>query len=399
MKSVPLSRKITAAGLALMASPVIALAQAPQAPKPAPEAPKPPVHKPEQSILNRLKQDDRSKATLKETVAKLREAAKNNETAEKELKRLDLKNLKEDPAKVLDSIKDQLSPEATAELKAALEKAKQSLNSEEAKKMIEEAKKKAAASIKPKSATTTTPPAKFAPSTFDQVPAPVPVAPEVIAKPRTPAFFVSGDSVIFPPTQDPANPKRALPPGDVRSRTYVITGNAQVKTPTMVLEGDRIEMIASPQGNAGGLRGPIPEKPKATPQGNQVDPVRPGLNADDEEKKDAPFDRVIATGRVNIVQIQNGKTQSGKGGSMIYDKKTGNMILTDWPEAQDGKNIITGTRKDARIVLVLNGKSYGEGCTVRDLGEAKAGKTDKPANPAGAPGSDPASPPKAQRVP
>jgi len=394
MKLVPLSRRVATAVLALMATSMAARAQAP---KPAPEAPKPPVHKPEQSILNRLKQDDRAKADLDEAVAKLREAAKNNETAEKELKRLDLKSLKEDPAKALDSLKDQLSPEAAAELKATLEKAKQSLNSEEAKKMIEEAKKKAAASIKPKSAPTTTPPAKFAPSTFDQVPAPVPVQPEpVVAKRKEPAFLVNGDSVIFPPTQDPANPKRALPASDVRSRTYVITGSAQVKTPTMVLEGDRIEMIASPDGNAGGLPGANPEKPKSPSKGNNADPVKPGMNADDEGKKeDAPFERVIATGRVNIVQIQNGKTQSGKGGSMIYDKKSGNMILTDWPEAQDGTNVITGTRKDARIVLVPNGKSYSEGCTVRDLGAPKPEKTDKPAKPAGAP----AAAPKAQRVP
>ena len=81
---------------------------------------------------------------------------------------------------------------------------------------------------------------------------------------------------------------------------------------------------------------------------------------------------MIATGRVNIVRIENGKTQSGKGGSMIYDKQSGNMVLTDWPEAQEGNHVIVGTRQDAKIVLVPNGKSYSEGCTVRDLGDPKA---------------------------
>lgn len=367
-----------------------------QAPKPAADAPKPPVHKPEQSALNRLKQDDRSKKALSDAVEKLREAAKNHESADKEMKRGNAKDLKEDPGKALDAIKDKLSPEDTAALKEAMEKAKEALNSDDAKKAIEEVKKKAAAasSAKPKTPTTT-PPEKFGPSTFDQVPAPQPTAPEAAPVLRkTPGFVVTGKDMILPPTNDPDHPERTLSPKDPRSRTYVVTGNAQVKTPNMVLEGDRIELLASEEGGGDGLGGLTVKKPAKGKDAkiSSVDPVQPGINNTPEDaKKAAPFDRVIATGRVNIVRIVNGKPQSGKGGSMIYDRKTDEMLLTDWPEAQDGVNVVTGTRKDAKIILVPKGKTRFEDCTLTDVGDSKTARatpsaeTTRPASPVPAP--------------
>lgn len=354
-----------------------------QAPAPAADAPKPPVHKADQSALNRLKQDDRSKKQLSDAVEKLREAAKRNEAADKEIKRINAKDLKDDPGKVIQSMKDKLDPAALKELQ---EKAKELAESEEGKKLAEELKKKAsAAASKTKSSPpTTTPPEKFGPSTFDQVPAPVPVvAVPPATKEKTPRSIVDGDTIILPPTQDPSNPERTLPPSDPRSRTYVIIGNAQVKTPNMVLDGDRIEVLASPEGGAEGIGGLPGKKPVKPAKANAVDPVQPGAGASPDDKKAAPFDRVIATGRVNIVRMVNGKTQSGKGGSMIYDRKTDEMILTDWPEAQEGDQIIVGTRKDARIILVPKGRTRFEGCTLRDLGDGKTASTPPP--PAAAP--------------
>lgn len=377
-------------------------AQAPAAAAPPADASKPPVHKADQSALNRLKQDDRAKKDLSEALEKLREAHKRNEAADKEIKRVNARDLKEDPGKVIDSMKDQLSPEDTAALKEVVEKSKAALNNEDVKKVIEDARKKAAATAnsKPKTPTTTPPQEKPGPTTFDQVPAPVPVVAEPPGlKEKKPRSVVDGDTIILPPTQDPANPGRALPPSDPRSRTYVVIGNAQVKTPNMVLDADRIEVLASQDGEGGGagiasMPGKKPAKP-AKP--NAVDPVQPGAGEAAEEKKAAPFDRVIATGRVNIVRIVNGKTQSGKGGSMIYDRKTDEMILTDWPEAQEGNQIIVGTRKDARIILVPKGRTRFEGCTLRDLGDGKMASagTSTPPPPAPAPA---AAPPRAVPV-
>ena len=361
-----------------------------QPPKPETAEPKPPVHKPEQSALNRLKQDDRSKKELSSVIEQLREAAKRNETAEKEVKRVNSKDLKDDPAKVLESMKDKLSSEDTAALKSAMEKAREALNSEDAKKVIDEARKKAASSLKPKSAATTTPPEKFGPSTFDKVPAPTPSAPEAVtAKRRIPGFFADGDSIIFPPTRDPAKPERVLPPSDPRSRTYIVIGSAQVKTASMVLDADRIEMVASAEG--GGITGPLPAPKPA--KAKTADPVQPGIGGADAEKKATPFDRVMATGRVNIVRIINGKTQTGKGGSMIYDKKSGTMILTDWPQAQVEGKVITGKSKDAKIILVPDGEPRMENCRIEGF--------DQPAAPAAPPAGNTPAPvpaPKARAV-
>ena len=348
------------------------------------------MHKPEQSALNRLKQDDRSKKQLSDTIESLRETAKRFETGDKELKRIGVAELKEDPAKVLESMKDRLSDEDTAKLKALLEKSQEALNSEEAKKVIEEAKKKALAAAKPKSAATTKPPEKFGPSTFDKVPPPTPpTAQPAMAKIRTPAFFVDGDDITFPPNRDPQNPQRVLPPSDPRSRTYVVTGNAQVKTPSMVLEGDRIEMVAS--ANGGGITAPSPAAKPA--KGKPNDPVQPGIGSAEAEKKDAPFDRVTALGRVKILRILGGKTQTGKGGSMIYDKKSGTMILTDWPQAQVDGNVITGVTKDAKIILVPEGQPRTENCRVEQYDQAAA-----PTSPA-EPKSAPTPPAKAKLAP
>lgn len=353
-----------------------------QAPAPAADAPKPPVHKADQSALNRLKQDDRAKKELSEVIGQLRDTAKRSENAGKEIKRVNAKDLKEDPGKVIDSVKDTLSPEDTAGLKAAMEKAKAALNSEDAKKVIEEAKNKAAATASKAKPATTTPPEKFGPATFDKVPAPVPVmALAMTPKPRTPGFTVDGKSIIFPPSRDPANPERVLPASDPRSRTYVVTGNAQVKTPNMVLDADRIEMIASVEG--GGINAPqSAKKPARTKPG---DPVQPGAGETGEENKPAPFDRVMADSRVNLVRLINGKTQTGKGGSMIYDKKSGTMILTDWPQAHVDGNLIIGKSKDAKIILVPDGEPRTENCRIEGYEQPAAPSKPPAAAPAGRP--------------
>jgi hypothetical protein len=364
-----------------------AVTAAAQAPKPTPDAPKPPVHKPEQSILNRVKQDERSKKQISDSAEKLREAAKRTETGEKELKRINPKDLMEDPGKVIESMKDKLDPAALKELQ---EKAKEVLDSEDGKKLIEEIKKKANSS-KPKTATTT-PPGKFGPSTFDQVPLPVPAAADVPqAKPRTPGAVVNGDSIIFPPSQDPANPERALPASDPRSRTYVIVGSAQVKTASLVLDADRIECITSQESGAEGIGGlgVAPEKNPAKSKTKAIDPVNAGAGkAAKEGEKADPFEMIIATGRVNIVRIDKGKVVTGKGGSMIYSKKTGEMILTDWPEAKDGKNVLVARQKNAKIVLVPKGQPYSEGCQLVTVDEAKSSEAV----------TKPAAPPRAQPV-
>jgi hypothetical protein len=361
-----------------------------QAPRPSADAPKPPVHKPEQSVLNRLKQDDRSKKELSDAIEKLREAAKRNESADKEIKRIDAKDLKDNPGKVIESIKDKLSPEDNAELKAAMEKAKEAMNSEEVKKALEDAKKKAAATIKPKSASG--PDEKLAPPpvSFDRVPAPVPAESGPFElKPRTPNSVVNGEKITLPPSNDPDHPDRPIAPSDPRGRTYIVTGNGQVKTPSIALEADRIECVKSPGAADDGFGGLGANKPK--PKTKSIDPVKAGAGG--AKPEDEPFERIIANGRVNLVKIENGELVSGKGGSFIYDKKTGKAILSDWPQAQKGKTLWIGNRKDSLIVIVPKGQPFAENCRIETISDEKAGIA--PSKPA------PAAPvpPKAKPVP
>jgi lipopolysaccharide export system protein LptA len=358
-----------------------------QAPRPPADAPKPPVHKPEQSVLNRLKQDDRSKKELSDAIEKLREAAKRNESADKEIKRIDAKDLKDNPGKVIESIKDKLSPEDNAELKAAMEKAKEAMNSEEVKKALEDAKKKAAATIKPKSASG--PYEKLAPPpvSFDRVPAPAAaVVGPFELKARVPNSVVTGEKMIFPFSNDPANPDKPIAPSDPRGRTYVVIGNGQVKTPTIALDADRIECIKSPGSGDDGL-GNFSGPPKPKGKTKSIDPVQAGAGAPADE----PFERIIANGRVNLAKIDNGELVTGKGGSFIYDKKSGRAILSDWPQVQKGNSVWTGIRKDATITIVPKGQPSTEGCTFKVLeGEKVGGDAPKPLAPV---------PPKAKPVP
>ena len=75
---------------------LLGLTYAPAQPAaPASPAPKPPVHKPEQSALNRPKADARAQKDIDDAVDKLREAARKYEAGDKQMKRLDAKELQD----------------------------------------------------------------------------------------------------------------------------------------------------------------------------------------------------------------------------------------------------------------------------------------------------------------
>jgi hypothetical protein len=78
---------------------------------------------------------------------------------------------------------------------------------------------------------------------------------------------------------------------------------------------------------------------------------------------------------------------------MIYDKKSGTMILTDWPQAQVEGKVITGKSKDAKIILVPEGEPRVENCRIEGYDEPV------PAAPKGTPAAPKATPaPKAKVV-
>lgn len=355
-----------------------------QIPAPNPSTAKPPVHKPEQSALNRVKQDERAQKALEESKAALKDSDRRLDAAAKEIQRLDKDALKADPKKALKAIADKLSPEDTAKLKEELKKAgKEFLDSDEAKRLLEEAKKKGGAKVDPVkknqpavSPNSSGPPV---PTTFDKIPAPVPLP--VAAFPSIPkrkiTSYVEGDVILIPPTHDPANPSRLLSPSDPMARTYVITGNALMKTVSLTLNADRIECLKSADAEGGGIFGGAnPSGPvKKTETGR--DALLP--EADAEKDEEPPIDRMVATGRVQVVRIENGAVSTGHSSRMVYERKTGHITLTGWPTAQTGNQNIVGKAENSVIILVPKGEPKFENCRVESLLEGKKTAVSQPA--------------------
>ncbi len=373
---------------------LLGLAYAPaQSAAPASPTPKPPVHKPEQSALNRPKADARAQKDIDDAVDKLREAARKFEAGEKQMKRIDnqeLQDIKNNPDKTIDALKDKLDPAKLQEIK---DKAKEFSESEKGKKLLEDLKKKGAETIKPK-ASPAAPAGKFVPPTFDGVPAPqaAKASPSGL-KPRKRTQSATADKIIGPPTSDPANPDRPISPDDPRGRTYVLDGNAQVKTPSMVLEAERITGVMSKGGELPGSK-----SPKSKEKTKSIDPVQAGAGAAPGAKpEEEPFDSLMAEGRVNLVKMDKGDITTGKGGSLIYDKKSGRAVLTDWPQVQQGKTLWVATKKDATITIVPKGQPFSEGCRIETLEDNKPPATAPKT--ADATPKSPAAPPKATRVP
>ncbi|MES2707840.1 MAG: hypothetical protein V4726_14705 [Verrucomicrobiota bacterium] len=350
---------------------------------------KPPVHKPEQSALNQVQQDARAKKALQESADILRESIRKEQAATKEAKRLNKDQVKADPEKALQDIKDKLSPEDTAALKEQLKKtAKTVLDNDETKKMIEEVKKKGAAAVdEAKKSKPSTAPAQPSaplppPTTFDKIPGPTPVAPVLLPAPprRTVTTVVNGDKIVLPPTTDPNHPGQPLKPADPLGRTYVIMGNAQIKMPTMQVDADQIVCLQEVSGAGQGLLGMGGNNTAAAPRPN--DPVKPAGTAGSGKKSDANgLENMVATGRVRVVRLDNGKEYHAKGNRMVHDQKTGATTITGWPTLQESNRLTTGNEENSVIVLYSNGKKpYLDRCTFKMLSDPKTAQS--PGNPA-----------------
>lgn len=341
--------------------------------------------------LNLKKLDERSQSKLQETLRQLEEVARKYEASEREAKRLNgaaLKDLKDvkDPKEAkekLEKLKDSLEPEdrsAVEDLVKELKKTEEELK-EEAKKKIAEEKKKAAernASAKAKPRPEPSDPVQKPAVTFDQVPpAPTPKAPSAgeqlkgrkVIKPNE---FIRAREIIAPGNRDPKNPDRVLPESDPRTRTYYLKGNVQVRTENFAQDSDELIIILPP--GSSGLSGVSGEDGEAAarpaPKAKKGDPVRNSAGPIDE---DGPqVERMIATGNVKVIRRDaNGAIQTGAGGVMIYDGKTGDVLIKDWPEAQDGKAAFLPTRQSSEIIMNKNKGMVSKWCDVVPINEAK----------------------------
>lgn len=78
--------------------------------------------------------------------------------------------------------------------------------------------------------------------------------------------------------------------------------------------------------------------------------------------------RAIAKGYVIIQKISaDGKIQVAKSREAIYDAESGDVVLSDFPQLQDGNNLISGAAQTTKIYLRRNGKYEVKGLAEYEL--------------------------------
>lgn len=114
------------------------------------------------------------------------------------------------------------------------------------------------------------------------------------------------------------------------------------------------------------------EKGAAKAADGKAPPVTPADAA--EKLSDAPgdtstIDHAVAAGREVVITKRDadGKTKIGKCRNAYYDGATGDMILRDWPQVQDGGNIIVAIESTTVMTLTKDGKFKVKGRTRTDL--------------------------------
>jgi hypothetical protein len=282
--------------------------------------------------LNKYKQDERAKDLIKKAEAALKKADKNSSAAKAEVERLTKKDElpEEKEARLkLEKLKDSVDQKDMEEFERVFKEASETLREEY--KTYREKKR----SEKPSPAAPAAAPDP-APVSFDHVPAP---APAPLLKP--PAFpvspMVTADNGIIPGERDPRHPEVLLPAGDPRRRTWVLNGNVRIRRPFFALDADEVDLLLK-EGEEANFNG-TDKPPSADPSGRG-------------RREGGPFERIVARGRVRVMFIdKSGRVQVGRGGSMIYEEKSGIFLIKEWPEAEIGNKLLRGPAKSSVIKL------------------------------------------------
>ncbi len=139
---------------------------------------------------------------------------------------------------------------------------------------------------------------------------------------------------------------------DIRARTYVINGNCRVRQTTMALDCDDLTVILKENADEGKPAG------KGKP-----DPLSASAAAPPDDNQ---FERIDARGKVRLIFINGETIIIARGGSMIYEDRTGMFVLTGWPEFQRGEHCFIADRADAVLKLYKNGFKPGATGTAKE---------------------------------
>ena len=139
---------------------------------------------------------------------------------------------------------------------------------------------------------------------------------------------------------------------DEKSRKGVFTGNVRVLDPQFNLTSDKLTVFLKKE------QAPATGKAKAAPE-----PTLP------DDSTGGGLERAIAEGHVVVVQdkpAENGaeaKHYVGKANKLDYDAKTGDVVLTGWPQIQQGINIQAATEEGTVMTINRNGSLNTKGGT------------------------------------
>ncbi|WP_395734580.1 LptA/OstA family protein, partial [Prosthecobacter sp.] len=170
---------------------------------------------------------------------------------------------------------------------------------------------------------------------------------------------------------------------DVNNNYGIYTGDVKVRNSQMYIECEELELFMAKQG--GSVLG-APKPKKTGPAAKDADilaaPKKPANSA-------ALIDKADARGpMVTIEKIsEDGSLQIGHCKHLIYDGKTEQTTLLEWPQLQDGNQLHKATEAGCIMIIDKTGKltTTGGHETIILQGDEIAPRRNGPASPAPAP--------------
>lgn len=267
------------------------------------------------------------KKQLQEAAEKLRQAQGNGDlekvkgTAKELLKKL--------PSGVTDAAKAAVqSPEVKAQAVDAVKAAAETMIPQ-ARALLNQPDQTATPAAAPAPAAVQDQPPAAPQGPRPQALAPIGGSPQKVSD--QPTVIIEADSSVF----------------DLKAGIFLYSGHVRARHPDFYIECEELEVhMVKDEASKDG------KKPAPKPAN---DPVVP----DQKNKvKDSPILKAIARGPMVTIEKrdENGQVQLGKCRRLDYDKASGDITLSDYPQVQRGNILHKATQADTTMVFDKNGK-------------------------------------------
>ena len=171
---------------------------------------------------------------------------------------------------------------------------------------------------------------------------------------------------------------------DANSNYGMYTGDVKARHPQMYIECEELELYMTKQ--EGGALGAAKPKKTAGPAAKDLDilaPAKKPVNAP------PPIDKADARGPMVTIEkmAEDGELQIGHCKHLIYDGKTENTTLLEWPQVQAGNQLHKATEAGCIMIIDKSGKLHTTGGheTIILQGEEVAPRRSGPNAPAPSP--------------